>query len=51
MCPSGVDIVVHRLKSSCSGIGWYMCFRCNTMKVRFFCYFCRTELINGNEYQ
>ena len=51
MGPSRVDIAVHGLESSCSGIWWYPCFRSNTVKMRFFCCFCRIESISGNEYK
>ena len=44
--PSGVDIAVHGLESSCSRIWWYPCFRSNSVKMRFFCCFCRMESIS-----
>ena len=41
MVPSGVDIAVHGLESSCIGIWWYPCFGSNTVNMRFFCSFVR----------
>ena len=49
--PSRVVIAVHGLESSCGGIWWYPCFRSNTVKMRFFCCFCRMELISSKEYE
>ena len=49
MGPSGGDVAVHGLKSSCNGIWWYPCFRSNTVKMRFFCCFCGMESISSNQ--